>query len=289
MKKTIYTIGHWHTPWQVFIKRLHTYSINCVIDIRSDKDTSGYAEYDRARLSQTLKNEGIAYMSFYKEFGYIPQDACNKYGTPLYSKVSKLEPFLQGIGRLNDGLDKGYTIALLESSEHVYDSKRHAIIGKHLHGQGIAVLHITANGTTLTYDEVEDILRRRADLTKAKKDSANILGQNGEEIAAMHLMRDGHTILHHNWNLHHGCELDLVTRKDGVLHFVEVKTRSTDERGVPHQAITYKKMQNIHRAIKYYLATYQYDDDMPIQVDSVAIVYKGENDYTIDIMEGIHY
>ena len=52
------------------------------------------------------------------------------------------------------------------------------------------------------------------------------LGQIGEELAATYLMNKGYRILHRNWNLHRGCELDIVAMKDGKLHFVEVKTRS---------------------------------------------------------------
>lgn len=289
MDTIIYTIGHGNIPLQVFINRLHSHHINCVVDIRREQNTEAQSCYNAEVLSQVLKVEGIIFLSFFNEFGFIPQDARNKYGQPLYSKVSKLDSFQQGISRLYKGIEKGYTIALMDSPEPIYDGTRHLIIGKELHSKGIRVMHIDANGTAISYENVEDILKRRADLLLSKKESANDLGRNGEEIAAMHLMRNGHTVLHHNWNLHHGCELDIVTRKDGILHFVEVKTRSSDERGTPHQAITYKKMQNIHRAIKHYLATYQYDDDMPIQVDSIAIVYKDENDYTIDIKEGIHY
>ena len=48
------------------------------------------------------------------------------------------------------------------------------------------------------------------------------IGQNGEELAADYLMKRGFRILHHNWNLHKGCELDLVATKDNQIHFIEV-------------------------------------------------------------------
>lgn len=115
------------------------------------------------------------------------------------------------------------------------------------------------------------------------------LGQNGEEIAGDYLMKQGYRILHRNWNLHKGCELDLVALKDNELHFVEVKTRRNESEiyGRPEQAITQAKLHNIVRAIYAYINTYHYEYDM--HIDAIGIVYHSEQDYSINFIPDISY
>lgn len=111
------------------------------------------------------------------------------------------------------------------------------------------------------------------------------LGQNGEELAGDYLSKQGYRILHRNWNLHKGCELDIVAFKDNELHFVEVKTRTSDTLGSPEQAINKSKLRNIMRAAYHYLNTYRYN--YPIHFDAIGVIYKSEQDYSIHFLPDI--
>ena len=115
------------------------------------------------------------------------------------------------------------------------------------------------------------------------------LGQIGEELAGDYLMKNGYRILHRNWNLHKGCELDIVATKDNELHFIEVKTRSrvTPLSGEPEQAITDAKLRNIVRAIYRYQNMYHID--MEMHVDAIGVIYHSEDDYTIRFTPDIAY
>lgn len=115
------------------------------------------------------------------------------------------------------------------------------------------------------------------------------IGKNGEELAGDYLMKEGYRILHRNWNLHRGCELDIVAFKDNELHFIEVKTRQTESAtyGRPEQAINKSKLRNISRAIYHYINTYHYNYSM--HIDAIGIIYKSEQDYTINFMPDISY
>lgn len=115
------------------------------------------------------------------------------------------------------------------------------------------------------------------------------LGQNGEELAADYLSKNGFQILHHNWNLHRGCEIDLIARKTGELHFVEVKTRRSDEFSNPEEAVNAKKMQHIQAAISYFVSYYHIDPDTPLHMDVIGIVYHSENEYKLNFMPDVHY
>ena len=104
--------------------------------------------------------------------------------------------------------------------------------------------------------------------------------QAGEEIAGLHLINKGYQILDRNWNLYKGCELDIVAIKDNKLHFIEVKTRSSDKYGEPQIAINKKKMKHILTAIREYRYK-RYLHNIEFQIDSIAIIYRGEKDYDL--------
>ena len=284
MSANIYTIGLGHKDYPTVIRLLHSIGVNCVVDIRTKRIPDNPNSSVANKLHDALTKEGIIHLSFYTEFGLILAKAQNKYGKLVYQKVTKLESFQNGIKRLHKGIEKGYTIAIMDSDDYVYNSKRHNIIARYLESIGIKVFHIENDGTICSFDKTNEIIAHKIETYQKNKEYAISLGKNGEEIAALHLMRKGHTILDRNWNLYQGCELDLITRKDGIIYFIEVKTRRSAERGSPHLAIDKKKLHNIMTALR----DYRYKKellDYPYQIMSVAIVYRSEEDYDIDFLK----
>ncbi|NTW82181.1 MAG: YraN family protein [Chlorobiaceae bacterium] len=81
---------------------------------------------------------------------------------------------------------------------------------------------------------------------------AHLLGPQGEKIAADYLSGKGYRILERNYRFRRN-EIDIIARHRGVLCFVEVKTRSSDEKGDPLDAVTPQKQQEIIKAAKSYL------------------------------------
>ena len=55
----------------------------------------------------------------------------------------------------------------------------------------------------------------------------NEFGQISEDRAAAYLMARGYTIRNRNWRVGHK-EIDIIAQKDGVIVFIEVKTRKSD-------------------------------------------------------------
>ena len=94
------------------------------------------------------------------------------------------------------------------------------------------------------------------------------IGQRGEEIAARFLLSEGFDLLHRNWRSGR-YELDIVARKEGVLHIVEVKSRKADGLTAPEEAMTRKKFNALFRAAQQYVALYRIDADT--QFDLIAI------------------
>lgn len=74
----------------------------------------------------------------------------------------------------------------------------------------------------------------------------------GEQTAAQYLEQRGYRIVARNYRTPYG-ELDLVVEKEGQLVFVEVKTRSSQEFGMPEDAITEKKRAHILQSAFHYI------------------------------------
>ena len=102
----------------------------------------------------------------------------------------------------------------------------------------------------------------------------NLTGNTGEALAAAYLSENGYSIMHQNWR-HSRWEVDIIAEKDGILHFVEVKTRRTRKFGHPEENVDKKKIQNLINAAEEYL--YQQPQWKRIQFNVLAItILKGE-------------
>ena len=79
------------------------------------------------------------------------------------------------------------------------------------------------------------------------------LGKLGEDLAAGLLAEKGYAILARNYRCRYG-EIDLITCRDGILTFVEVKTRQDSRFGSPAEAVTAEKQKKIRRTAVCYLS-----------------------------------
>lgn len=100
-----------------------------------------------------------------------------------------------------------------------------------------------------------------------------IKGGEGEEIAVQFLRKKGYEILDQNNSTKWG-ELDLITSKNNILIFVEVKLKTTEEFGTPEEMIGKSKLAQIKRTAEMYLLN---NPDMAkaydrYQIDAVCIV-----------------
>lgn len=93
-------------------------------------------------------------------------------------------------------------------------------------------------------------------------------GFRGEEEAAAFLRREGYEIEARNWRSGR-YELDIVARRDGCLHFVEVKTRRIDGLTAPEQAMDRRKQRALRRAAQAYLAATGWTGE--VQFDLAAV------------------
>lgn len=113
-------------------------------------------------------------------------------------------------------------------------------------------------------------------------------GSRGEDRAAAFFSSRGFKVVERNWSCRWG-EIDLICEKDGVIHFIEVKTRRTTEYGNPEEAITPTKLAHLRRTVEFYLMT-EPAPPARYQVDALAILAvpneKPEYYYIENILEG---
>ena len=115
-------------------------------------------------------------------------------------------------------------------------------------------------------------------------DARRTLGQHGETLAAQRLQFLGYLLRERNWRCPVG-ELDIVAEKDGVLVFVEVRTRHGDRFGTPEESITPVKRAKLLEVAQTYLEEHAAEDrNWRIDVVAVEIGPRGEV-VRLDIIE----
>lgn len=96
------------------------------------------------------------------------------------------------------------------------------------------------------------------------------LGELGERIACEYLVKNGYKILGKNWRISFG-EIDIITKKDKVIHFVEVKTIARADGIYPEDHVDYRKQRKLCNMAQIWLEKNKYPQDIPYQIDIVGI------------------
>lgn len=93
-------------------------------------------------------------------------------------------------------------------------------------------------------------------------------GRWGEEIAAQYLQHSGFDVLHRNWRFSR-FEIDIIASKNQTLHFIEVKTRTSQEFGLPEESVSLKKILNLLKAGEQY--QWQHPKWTRVQYDILSV------------------
>ncbi len=86
----------------------------------------------------------------------------------------------------------------------------------------------------------------------SKLRKTKVIGNYGEQLAKNFLIKKGYDFIAQNYYLR-GGELDLIMKKDGILIFVEVKTRIASFFGDGQESVNSNKKRKLIRAILHYL------------------------------------
>jgi putative endonuclease len=109
------------------------------------------------------------------------------------------------------------------------------------------------------------------------------IGRRAEDLAAAWLEGRGYVVLARNHATRQG-EVDLVCRADGVLCFVEVRSRAGASHGAPEETVDRRKALRVVAAATDWARRHgALDDD--IRFDVLAVTGSG-NDPTFELFEG---
>lgn len=96
-------------------------------------------------------------------------------------------------------------------------------------------------------------------------------GSQYEEKAAEYMKQQGYRILERNYRCRQG-EIDIIAQDEAYLVFVEVKYRSSTEKGYPAEAVTERKQRIIRQVAAYYLYSRRLSEQTPVRFDVAAIL-----------------
>lgn len=122
------------------------------------------------------------------------------------------------------------------------------------------------------------------------------IGSIGERLAAQYLREQGQTVIGMNYWKKWG-EIDVITKKDKKIHFIEVKSVSYGTKDALIEAIsqeTWRPEENVHahklaklaRVIDTWIREHNWTGDWQIDVAAVRMVSK-ESYASINLIENI--
>jgi len=98
------------------------------------------------------------------------------------------------------------------------------------------------------------------------------LGGRGEIAACGFLEKQGYELVEKNYKCRIG-EIDAIAWRNGRLAFIEIKTRTNNQFGLPQEAVGLKKQGKIFKLAQWYLKEKNLLK-APIAFDVVAVLWK---------------
>ena len=103
-------------------------------------------------------------------------------------------------------------------------------------------------------------------------------GEYGEELACRKLGSEGFTVIARNFSCRTG-EVDIIAKKDDVLVFAEVKTRSGVDMGLPCQAVVSEKQRKIRKTAEFFLMCFPEYSELQSRFDIIEVLIFGQGTY----------
>ena len=119
------------------------------------------------------------------------------------------------------------------------------------------------------------------------------IGQLGEDLACRFLVKQNFQIRERNYTVRLG-EIDIIAEKNGVIHFVEVKSGrgNVDDPSQQRERLLnnvhYKKQQKMAKAIQIYLAQRKVSPETFWQIDIAIVLINFEQKRSkVDVLENV--
>ena len=96
------------------------------------------------------------------------------------------------------------------------------------------------------------------------------IGDYGEKFAVGFLEAKGYEILERDFRTKFG-QVDVIARNTRVIHFIEVKTRSSVKYGRPAEAVNQNKINHIRNVAMFYIKTRRIKEPVIIDVMEILV------------------
>ncbi len=160
MAKKLYTIGYSGFPEIAdFISTLKHYGVQLLIDVRSSPFSAYFEQYNKDRLDYELKNAGINYRNYARQFGARQENrAFYKNGRLDFETFSRSEQFLEGVSVVENS---PCVIAFMCAEKHPSECHRAIMVTRAFSLQGHEITHIKPNGITLSQRDIDEELLQK--------------------------------------------------------------------------------------------------------------------------------
>lgn len=105
----------------------------------------------------------------------------------------------------------------------------------------------------------------------------HILGRKGEDVVVDYLKNINYNILDRNFSCKQG-EIDVIALDGNYVVFVEIKSRTSTEYGLPSEAVTKTKINHMMKTAEYYLYIKHLENEN-VRFDVVEVYVKDEKYY----------
>ncbi|MDQ3023412.1 MAG: DUF488 domain-containing protein [bacterium] len=140
---TVYTAGHGELDWDGFTRLLGPYSVEIVVDVRSNPFTTNAPDFNRDRVEYLARRDGMEYLWLGSKLGALTEN-----GRVDYIAREREARYRSGIQELLD-LAHDRTVCVLGGASDPERSHRHLLIAQTLLRQHVEVRHILHGGAAL--------------------------------------------------------------------------------------------------------------------------------------------
>ncbi|MFJ4168743.1 YraN family protein [Paenarthrobacter sp. NPDC089714] len=113
----------------------------------------------------------------------------------------------------------------------------------------------------------------------------DILGREGEALAAAFLEGQGMQVLERNWRCSEG-EVDIVALDGKTLVVAEVKTRRSLAYGHPFEAVGPEKLARLHRLATRWVREHGLPS-LGRRIDVVGVIHDGAGEPQLEHLQGV--
>ena len=135
-----------------FAAALASAGVTHLVDVRTAPYSRFKPEFSREPLAAALETHGIRYVFMGRELGGQPG------GKPDYTQMRLRPAFLEGIARLEAGLEAGHRIALMCAEARPQSCHRTKLVAEELAARTTPVAHIDEHGDLRSHAEIMQLV-----------------------------------------------------------------------------------------------------------------------------------